>query len=341
MTISRVHYDLTDLCNAGCPQCARTDPDGCKPKDWLARRVCSLGDFQRYSPPEFMSTLRSIFFCGNYGDPAVVPDLVPILQYCWACNPGLAIKVYSNASIRPVSWWRDLAGAASGHSFRLIAAIDGASHETNRLYRVGTDFSRIMRNTEAFISEGGEAEWWMLVFRHNEHEVTTAEQMAGARGFVNFRSYPSNRFGGKPSFTYSHKGEEYVLMPPTITLAPKSATTHKIAVEDLARTEVVISCEARRASEAFIDFMGYLSPCCHVGRRIYMKDRGMFPQGDSWIGDAFDTFDTRRMNIDQVGFASARAAYDAFLNHLEAYWAHQTPHVCKVVCGKKQAVSAA
>lgn len=341
MTISRVHYDLTDLCNAGCPQCARTNPDGCKPREWLARRACSLDDFRRYSPPDFVAALKTVSFCGNYGDPAVVPDLIPILGYCWSCNPKLVVRVYSNASIRAVSWWRDLARAASGHTLRLIAAIDGTNQETSRLYRVGTDFPTIMRNTAAFISEGGIAEWWMVVFRHNEHQVETAEAMAKARGFANFRSYPSNRFNGKPSFTYSHRGVEHVLMPPTKVLAPRSATTHRVAVDEFAVTEIVISCEARRVSEAFIDFMGYLSPCCHIGRRVFMKERGVFPKGDDWIGDALETFDTRRMNIDEVGFAAARGAYDAFLDHLEAYWADQRPHVCKVVCGKKRPVEVA
>jgi molybdenum cofactor biosynthesis enzyme MoaA len=76
MQIRSVHYDLTDLCNAGCPQCARTDPDGCRPRGWLTHSVCSLEKFRRLSPPAFLAGLNSAYFCGNFGDPAVVPDLI-------------------------------------------------------------------------------------------------------------------------------------------------------------------------------------------------------------------------------------------------------------------------
>jgi len=341
MGILGVHYDLTDLCNAGCPQCARTDPRGCKPNDWLARRVASLADFRRYSPPEFLAGLEYAYFCGNYGDPAVAPDLPGILRYCWEANPGLKLSVYSNASIRPAEWWRDLGRLATGRRFRVIAAIDGASQETNRRYRVRTDFARIMANMAAFIDAGGTAEWWMLVFRHNEHEVERAREMAAERGFAGFRAYPSNRFGGKPSFTYSHRGEEFTLEPPLSRHKPKAATTHQIAAEDLPRMEAFISCEARRKSEAFIDFDGYLTPCCHIGRRLYMRRNGVFAGADPWIGEVFEDFDMRRLNIDTAGFAAALAAHDAFLEHLEPRWAEQQPHVCKVVCGRKRPAAAA
>ena len=132
MGIQGVHYDLTDLCNAGCPQCARTDPDGCKPVSWLTRRTCTSESFRRYSPPEFLRGLDYAYFCRNYGDPAVVPELHEILRYCWDSNPDLKLSLYSNASIRAVQWWRDLGRLASGRRFRLIAAIDCASDATNR-----------------------------------------------------------------------------------------------------------------------------------------------------------------------------------------------------------------
>lgn len=339
MTIRRVHYDLTDLCNAGCPQCARTDPDGCRPRPWLAKRALSLADFQRLSPPDFVAGLENALFCGNYGEPAVVPDLIPILAYCWRCNPLLKIQVYSNASIRSVAWWRELAAEAAGHSFRVVAAIDGASHETNRRYRIGTDFARIMENMAAYIGGGGMAEWAMLVFRHNEHEVETAERMARERGFVGFRAYPSDRFAGQPAFRYSHRGAEQVLEPPTEARAPKNPSAKRLPADELRRTEVVISCAALRSEEAFIDFLGYLSPCCHIGRRLYLRDQGGIG-ADAWLGGALDAFGPGRLNIDAVGFEAARAAYDAFLVHLEAYWARQQPPVCKTICGKKRAVVA-
>ncbi len=340
MRIRRVHYDLTDLCNAGCPQCARTDPAGCMPKPWLKQQACSLEDFRRFSPPQLLKEIEFAYFCGNFGDPAVAPEMLEILAYCWEANPDLRMRLYSNCSVRSVAWWRALGALARGRAFRLIAAIDGASQETNRRYRVRTDFDRIMENAGAFIAAGGEAEWWMLVFRHNEHETAAAEALAAARGFVNFRAYPSNRFGGLKALTYSHRGEEFTLEPPTARHPPKSATTHSLDGEKPPETEVVIECEALRTSEAFVDFLGYLSPCCHIGRRIYMREQGAFAGPDDWMAGVFEGFDPRRLNVGAVGYPAARAAYEDFIEHLRPFWQARQPVVCKTVCGRKRPVAA-
>ena len=135
MRIRDVHYELTDLCNAGCPQCPRTNAQGCKPQTWLLQEACTLESFRRFSPPELLEQLETANFCGNFGDPAVVPELIDIVRYCWDANPRLRLRLHSNASLRPAAWWEELARAAAGRSFLVVAGIDGASQESNRRYR--------------------------------------------------------------------------------------------------------------------------------------------------------------------------------------------------------------
>ena len=335
MQIKAVHYDITDLCNAGCPQCARTNVNGCRPNDWLFKKSCSLQDFQRYSPPEFLQQLEYAFFCGNFGDPATCKDFIDILEYCWSSNPKLKLHMHSNCGIRDVGWWRQLAQTAQGHNFRVVASVDGASQATNALYRVGTDFNRIMANLTAYIAEGGRADWHMVVFRHNEHEVEGARAMAERMGFGNFRSYPSNRFGGAERISYSYRGEEVTLEPPQSTLKPKSATKMNIATERVAETRAVIQCEALRQSDIFIDFLGYLSPCCFVGQHLYRWARGLPPQSNNEdLAELFDQFDAARLNVNTAGFDAAHAALGEFFTLLETHWGGQGPYVCKRVCGK-------
>lgn len=338
MRIKSVHFDVTDLCNAGCPQCARTDPSGCLPKSWLKQKAMSLAEFQRFSPAELLQDIDSAYFCGNFGDPAVAPEMLDILAWCWEVNPDLRLQLFSNCSVRSVDWWRELGALTKDRAFQLIAAIDGASQDTNRRYRVRTDFDRIMTNISAFIAEGGKAEWRMLVFRHNEHEVKIAEEMAAERGFVKFRAYPSNRFGGAREMSYSHKDEPFTLEPPTAKLPPKSATTHSLDGQKPQQTEVVIECEALRTSEAFVDFLGYLTPCCHIGRRLYMRDQGAFKDKDDWMSDVFDTFDPKRLHVGHAGLSAARAANAAFIDHLRPRWQDKQPLVCRNVCGRKRPV---
>ncbi len=336
MAITCIHYDLTDLCNAGCPQCPRTNVDGCKPQDWLAHGHETLESFRRHSPPEFLAELESAYFCGNFGDPAVVPELIEILSYCWEAQPRLKLQIHTNAGPRTPDWWRRLGEAARGRRFKVIAGIDGASDETNRRYRVGTNFDRIIENLSAFIVAGGVAEWQMIVFRHNEHEVAEAERMARHLGFAGFRAFPSNRFGTGGATRYSYRGETFELAPPGRSLAPKSEIRHTIAPAEVRQTEATIVCESIEKSKAFVDFQGYLLPCCYVGRRLYHHLHGPDSARDRQIGALFDGFDMERLNVDRVGFAAARAAYDDFLRHLGPYWDAQKPTICKSVCGKRR-----
>lgn len=336
MDIAGVHYDLTDLCNAGCPQCARTNPLGCKANDWLVRKACSLEDFKRFSPTYFLEKLNYAYFCGNLGDPAAVPELIPILQYCWDANPDLKLRLFSNGSLRNPDWWRDLASTAAGRRFVVVAAIDGATPETSSRYRVGIDFRRILRNLAAFIDTGGNAEWRMILFRHNEDEVEAARQLAKAMGFSSFRSYPSSRFGAKDSLTYIYKGEPFTLERTKSKQSPKSATVLTIAPKGLRTTKSLIKCESLRTSEIFIDFLGYLSPCCYVSLPLFQHVRGR-PRGgyDRSIGEVFDAFDPMQLNVNSVGFDQALANLERFFDFLRERWSDEQPFLCKRVCGKE------
>lgn len=228
----------------------------------------------------------------------------------------------------------------------MIAAIDGACQETNSRYRVRTDFARVIGNLTAFIAAGGKAEWRMLVFRHNEHEVAAAEAMAKALGFTGFRAYPSNRFDG-PDFRYTLGGQEVVLEPPGAKVAPKVEGRHVLSKAEVAAkpaatagTETFIDCEAIRKSTAYLDFEGYLLPCCYFGRRLYIHHHGGAGRDDRALAALFDSFDMERLNVARRGYAEARAAYDDFLNFLAPHWERLEPKLCKSVCGRKRTVPA-
>jgi hypothetical protein len=51
-----------------------------------------------------------------------------------------------------------------------------------------------MRNVDAFIAAGGNAEWDFLVFRHNEHQVDAARALALGMGFTLFNAKATSRF---------------------------------------------------------------------------------------------------------------------------------------------------
>jgi MoaA/NifB/PqqE/SkfB family radical SAM enzyme len=77
-------------------------------------------------------------------------------------------------------------------------AIDGISNETNSLYRVGADVSKVMENFELLMrrkkelkSEVPVVEWQFVVFKHNEHEVEEAKRIAKRLGVDYFHALPA------------------------------------------------------------------------------------------------------------------------------------------------------
>ena len=61
-----------------------------------------------------------------------------------------------------------MVGKIAKAKVKVTFGIDGLQ-DTNHLYRISTNFDKIIKNAKAFIDAGGFAKWHMLVFEHNEH----------------------------------------------------------------------------------------------------------------------------------------------------------------------------
>ena len=340
MTVREVHFEITDRCNAGCPQCVRTNPDGCVPWDYISNKACSLEDFMRFSPPHFLKQLEHIYFCGNFGDPVMAPDLLKIIRYCFLSNPKLSLKVHSNCGLKTPAWWRELAALVSGKRFKLVASIDGITPEVSALYRVRVNFDRAMENVKAFINDGGVAEWRFVVFGHNEHQVKDAQSLAAKMGFAGFKSHSSTRFFGQLDFPYTTSGKSFSLTPSS-TYTKKFADQKTIPVNQLLtspREKFKISCSALATRSVFIDQDGNITPCCHIGIRLYTFNRGVADVNqDGEIYDIFEKFDMRRVSARHRPFDDALNGCLEFNRFLQQSWAAHGPFVCRMICGKAPA----
>ena len=175
----------------------------------------NLIDFKHIFTAEVLTQLDHIYFCGNYGDPILSNDLLEIVGYCTATNPNLHVAIHTNGSARTTKWWRGL--------YRVLPkkhcvhfALDGLE-DTHHLYRVGTDFNKIIENAREFIACGGTAEWVFLSFKHNEHQIDQARTLASKLGFSSFSHKATGRFLEKPWFDVFDKGGNisYKIEPPT------------------------------------------------------------------------------------------------------------------------------
>jgi len=195
--ITSMHLELTNKCNAGCPMCPRYENYGAKLNENLVLDEITIDKFKNWFLPDFVKGLKKVYSCGNYGDPIVAADTLLIYKYLRETNPNLTLQIFTNASARTTSWWAELGtiinSGLKGRGDHVTFSVDGLA-DTNHLYRRNTFFEKIKENMEAFINAGGIAHWDFIVFKHNEHQVEEAKQLAKEMGFENFNVKKTTRW---------------------------------------------------------------------------------------------------------------------------------------------------
>ena len=91
--------NLTNLCNARCPQCQRTSPFGLHTAKNLPLTTWSLLDFKNYFPKNTLNDMKEYSFCGTYGDPLMAKDIESIVYYIMD-NSNAKVIITTNGSIR-------------------------------------------------------------------------------------------------------------------------------------------------------------------------------------------------------------------------------------------------
>jgi len=270
-------------------------------------------DIESMFPVEFIRQLNRVNFCGNYGEPIVARDLIPIIEYFRSINPNMRIEVNTNASARRVEWWRELAQvmgsdeSTSGVWFGL----DGLE-DTNHLYRRNTNWEVIMRNAKAFIGAGGIAHWNFIAFKHNEHQVEEARTLAHEMGFKHFNVKLTARFQTGNTYPVIVKGEhvydlglpteEDYLRPqsvhpttPRIPSTVSSQTMIEVAkiIEEYRKTGHIdaqiakkviakpnIKCIAQRENSIYVSATGHVYPCCWISNGHTHGDSDIIMEND-------------------------------------------------------------
>ena len=299
--IKTVHLEITERCNASCPQCAR-NINGGETNQYLKNRELSFDDIVKIFPPEFVQQLSHIYMCGNFGDPIIAQDTLEAFQYFRDCNSDILLSMNTNGSARTIEWWTLLAKIL-GNNGHVIFSIDGLK-DTNHIYRRNTNFDKILENANAFIKAGGNAHWEYIVFQHNEHQVDEAQQLAKDLGFVKFQVKKTARFSSsisgvlrQGSKIIDRKGNKIEISIPNNPkyrndgLTSLSEVAGQLPVVTLPTTyeeiknqlnpelfnsnlmplydKTIIDCKVKKEKNLYISAEGIVQPCCWVASTMY------------------------------------------------------------------------
>jgi len=216
-----LHIELSTFCNAACPLCPRfyEGTDVVRPD--LTLTQITLEKFKKYFPVDSIKQFTRILYCGTAGDPLMAKDCFDIFEYVHELNPSCYQIVHTNGGIRNAEFWTKMGNLFNHPKMMLVFSIDGLE-DTNHLYRRKVDWEALMNNVKTFISAGGNATWEFLVFRHNEHQIEQAKELAANTGFKSF--LPKRAFGFNdpinnmliPRMVFDKNGiKQYKILPPT------------------------------------------------------------------------------------------------------------------------------
>lgn len=275
--IKTVEWEITNRCNASCPQCPRNNYGG-KVVNSLTMHDVTLVQAQSMLPLSLMTNLETVYFCGTYGDPAVNRELLEICK--WLKQHNLKIGIHTNGGIQKPDWWAELASILTTDDF-VVFSIDGLE-DTNHIYRIGVFWNKLLDNIKSFISAGGVAHWDYIVFKHNEHQVEQAKELSEQLGFAKFNYKKTSRFINKkhevvdqwPVLDKKDNLLYYLELPENKKYLNQQISLYQQLVEQYGSFEnyamnTCITCFHDKTQKIYIGADGYVFPCGWLHDRIY------------------------------------------------------------------------
>jgi MoaA/NifB/PqqE/SkfB family radical SAM enzyme len=276
--IRELEIENSGICNAACPQCVREIYPG--DHSWFEEKYLDVEFFNRI-PNNAYQDLELIRFAGTIGDPCAAPNFIDVIETVKS-KGTFQIHISTNGGMKTADWWSRLAKAL-GPNNEVQFAIDGLE-DTNHIYRANVKWSQVMKNVKAFIAAGGKASWQYIVFRHNQHQIEQARQLASELGFDHFIVKPSHRFFLDELLGVNRYGTNGVLIePPT-----EEGRVHKVMLQPKPLNldswfkksdNTCITCNSQTHQSAYIDYLGRLWPCCFLAAGIWVRHNRTYPDG--------------------------------------------------------------
>ena len=332
--IKGIHLEPTSKCQARCPQCGRWDFDEGRQvnkinpliTDREGRSSCldqiDFKDFVKWFPPKFVTQLKYLYMCGTAGDPILADDCLKILAYLRVHNPKMDLSVHTNGGCKSKEWWTKLAKLR----VKAIFGIDGLE-DTHSLYRVNTKWKTVIKNACYFIRAGGNAEWQMLVFKHNEHQILKCSELSKKLGFKTFRYEHTSRFGQFGNDIEDWDVDWSVKWP---VFNPRGEITHYLEPSSISLKYSCgdslqpksINCIAKSNSEIYVAANGRVLPCCHM-ESCFIYDP-----------DDIEDYKEKIKVVPNLHEQSLKQIFDSlYFRRIQKSWGEDPLFVCSNTCG--------
>ena len=198
-----VDVAITNLCNARCPQCQRTDTDGLGVVKTLPLTTWTLNDFKKRFTLDCLKDISEVSFCGTWGDPLMAKDIEPIVKYIMD-NSNSNVIITTNGSIRKEDFYWNL-GVYCGKRLSMVIDVDGIDEQMHQKYRRGTSLKKSLDALTSLSMTKAIPLSQSIIFKHNEDYKDQIRDLALAHGSHNHQHFNSDRFDGRDKFYFTNE----------------------------------------------------------------------------------------------------------------------------------------
>lgn len=261
--IQELHLELSSICNARCPLCPRNFYGYPRNSGYVETNL-TLDLVKKAFKKDFILQLEHLLINGNFGDMISNLESVDIIRYFKDNNPLLKVTVSTNGSARNLKFWEDLGKLGITVEF----CLDGLE-DTHKLYRLDTDWHKIVKNAQTFIANGGKAIWKMIKFPHNQHQIDQCRQLALSNGFSDFHLVDEGRNKGP---VFNKDGSLNYIMGDYV--GPQDLESLKKYWDNIEYKNLpflhfdnsnTIDCYSKNYNSIYVNAEGKVYPCCYLG----------------------------------------------------------------------------
>lgn len=277
--------ESTNICNQRCPFCLDRDRSKID-EDGRGFGRMHLDCFKRVIDILAPTTLRLNLY--GSGEPVLYPDIYDMIRY--AADKNIGVTISANLSVFKKENAERLVKSGLEH---LIVSCHGASPETYDKYNIGGDFWKTQENMKAICDAKRRlgsrlpfVDWQFLRFRHNQHEIPKAREMAKEIGvnairFINPNIPPEHKEEWRPrrddELQDANRGEGKVDASPGVHISEEDqAVARGEKVADTAqRPKAEVNTCSWPYRSIFFNWDAGILPCCD-GTTEPQHDLGKF-----------------------------------------------------------------
>ena len=306
--IKELQMEITNYCQARCPECAREKSQVKLKKPIspyfyeLNNKYITFDEFKSWFNKDDWKMLELIDFCGNYDEPTTNPDLLKIIDWILSdelFSKDLVVNIATNGGTRSTTFCKKYRTGERHSRLRVVWGIDGLE-DTNHIYRINVKWDKLQENFRAFLSSGGYGYWQFIYFNHNKHQEKEVNQRSIDEGFAGMKwrggqAHEYSKTEIKPTEIGKFKGKEKVDLVKINKIKKEKKFDKDAIIEKLEASgndkwdvrEVVnatkieheISCKAmlgyetkEQFSRLYVTYHGWVIPCCWWGTQLELDN---------------------------------------------------------------------